>query len=574
MKLNKTKFAVVMAMTILLSACGGSHSEQNELTCFPFNTIEVREEEDGMNEYVVGKMIDVQSGKELFSIEGKIWTPLKEGYALADCGDGFMSFVDKKGEKKFGPYVSATEFSEGIAFVAEENGRIKAINTKGKELFTLEDAEDAACFIDGVAMYSDSEGKLWIVDRKGKSTMLNTVNKNINPFFINGMLLSCEPSEGGTEVTRIFDKKGGYTDLPYGIYANMTEEEDFSWTAGIINPMMSGKLIASKNDKFGVTTIKGEWLINPQFDGLWQDGDMYLFKKGGKYGWCDKKGTYVITPNYSKAQLFGNGDFAAVKDRDGWKYINKKGEMAIDGEEYRSLLPFTKSGIAFVQDSSRDYGAIDKDGRYVINPQYDNVWYLSDNRFLVKSENEYGIIDEKGKSIMNMLYGDFDKNLIGSYQIIGIYRAVAFNQFVDYEKIAEALKEASSAVVETTAGQLKESGVKESAFSKNGGYVTVKELKGKLYDIKVKTWFNAWSRQSDGWFGYNYIFNSNAKNGKYIISLELKDKAEYKSDVMFKSFSAPVTVSEDEKNISIAGKSYSIEQTDRYGNRFNFTFVN
>lgn len=282
----------------------------------------------------------------------------------------------------------------------------------------------------------------------------------------------------------------------------------------------------------------------------------------------------MITPNYSKAQLFGNGDFAAVKDRDGWKYINKKGEMAIDGEEYRSLLPFTKSGIAFVQDSSRDYGAIDKDGRYVINPQYDNVWYLSDNRFLVKSENEYGIIDEKGKSIMNMLYGDYDKNLIGSYQIIGIYRAVAFNQFVDYEKIAEALKEASSAVVETTAGQLKESGVKESAFSKNGGYVTVKELKGKLYDIKVKTWFNAWSRQSDGWFGYNYIFNSNAKNGKYIISLELKDKAEYKSDVMFKSFSAPVTVSEDEKNISIAGKSYSIEQTDRYGNRFNFTFVN
>lgn len=574
MKLNKTKFSVVMAMTILLSACGGSHSGQNELTCFPFNTIEVEEEEDGMNEYVVGKMIDVQSGKELFSIEGKIWTPLKEGYALADCGDGFMSFVDKKGEKKFGPYVSATEFSEGIAFVAEENGRIKAINTKGKELFTLENAENAMCFIDGAAIYSDGDDRLWLVNKNGKSTELNTVNNTVNPFFINNMLLSYEPSEGGTEVTRIFDKKGNYADLPYDIYANTIPEEDFSWSAGVYEPMMSGMLIASKNDKFGVITVKGEWLINPQFDGLWQDGGMYLFKKGGKYGWCDKKGTYVITPNYSKAQLFGNGDFAAVKDRDGWKYINKKGEMAIDGEEYRSLMPFTKSGIAFIQDSSRDYGAIDKDGRYVINPQYDNVLYLSDNRFLVGSENEYGIIDEKGRNIMSMQYGKIDKDLIESYKTLGIYSVYSYNQFVDYNAISVALQEAALAVAETTAGQLKESGVKESAFSKNGGYVTVKELKGKLYNIKVKTWFNAWSRQSDGWFGYNYIFNANAKNGKYIISLELKDKAEYKSEAMFKSFSAPVTVSEDGKNLSIAGKSYAIEQADSYGNRFNFTFVN
>ncbi len=581
MNLKIYKSLLCIAFAVFISACSNNSEVANkgELSYIPLCYKEVLEEEDGINEYNYTKVIDINSGKELFSINGRVETLFQEGYAIASFDDGGY-FINLKGEKKFGPYVSATGFNDGIALVVEQGGKIKAINTSGKVLFTLDESDAAAPFNEGMAL-CDYNGSLATVDKKGNITNLPISSlENFIPWFINGTFICQTQGESGKTVTRLINKKGDYTDLPYGVSikcefdSDMDLEECEEYIYGTLLPMKSGKLFAHRHGKYGVISTKGEWIINPQFDDIYKDGPIYLFEKGNRYGWCDASGKYIINPVYREAFPFGNCELALVEDDNNeLKYIDKKGEIVIDAKSYRSAKPFTSSGIAFVQDHSRDYGAIDKNGVYVINPQYMNVIYLSDNRFLTRShDGMLAIIDEKGKYIMEPGYYTFNEDLVG-YHKAGIVTPIyAVSNFIDYGQISEMLQKAAADVVPVTSGQLTKKGIKESDFPKDGGYVTVSEYDGKFCKIQVKAYFNAWTRQSDGWFSYNFVFNPDSRSGKYIINIEFTGNARSSGSSIFESLTAPITLSEDKNTLKIEDKDFTIENT-AYATKFRLSFV-
>jgi hypothetical protein len=117
-----------------------------------------------------------------------------------------------------------------------------------------------------------------------------------------------------------------------------------------------------------------------------------------RFGYVDKKGNVVINPAYILATPFSNGLAAVIDANDKWGYINHKGEMAIAAQFIKGN-EFTDGGYAVAATSKDLYGAIDRKGRFVVNPAYEDV-KIDGDRFIVKEHGKYGIIDKNEKILI------------------------------------------------------------------------------------------------------------------------------------------------------------------------------
>jgi hypothetical protein len=93
-------------------------------------------------------------------------------------------------------------------------------------------------------------------------------------------------------------------------------------------------------------------------------------KKNGKWGYIDLKGDVVIDFLFDDAWCFSEG-LAAVKLNEKYGYINNEGKVEIDCT-YVSSYDFYQ-GVAVVQDDENKFGFINRNGAWVIKPEYDAV---------------------------------------------------------------------------------------------------------------------------------------------------------------------------------------------------------
>jgi hypothetical protein len=118
----------------------------------------------------------------------------------------------------------------------------------------------------------------------------------------------------------------------------------------------------------------------------------------GKYGYIDKQGKFVISPQFDNARRFEEG-LAAVRvgggDDGKWGFIDKQGKIAINPQFYEIWLGSFKEGLAAVRIG--DYktgkrGLVDKQGKFVINPQFDEGHVFSGGLAVVRVGDEWGFI--------------------------------------------------------------------------------------------------------------------------------------------------------------------------------------
>jgi len=95
----------------------------------------------------------------------------------------------------------------------------------------------------------------------------------------------------------------------------------------------------------------------------------YPVQAGGKWGFIDKAGKYVIKPQFDDAWQFSEG-LAPVKLENRWGFIDKAGKYVIN-HQFDEAWWFSE-GLAPVKSGSK-WGFIDKAGRYVIRPQFENI---------------------------------------------------------------------------------------------------------------------------------------------------------------------------------------------------------
>ena len=408
--------------------------------------------------------------------------------------------------------------------MARKGGHLEAIDTKGKRLFELKEAEGAFAFKEGVAVFMRGEDEAFgVVNKKGEVVVKHSFTMTSSDY--DGGLLIVGEADGGFGFA---DKKGEVV-IPMEYDRVLIEESD----RFIDNPtrynfyglVETGRIPVKKNGKWGVIDRSGKWIINPQFDLIVADGDRYLFRKDWRYGWCDAKGKYVINPQFKDALPSEGYDLMAVKDEksDEYGYIDKKGKWVIE-PHYDLATPFLPSGVALVYYND-EWGAIDRKGEWVINPQYRALHVVSDNLALVMDSGEkIGLINSKGEYVVAPEYSDCSMELLTNRYGQVDYVA-AESDYVDVAGMAQTLVTAIGKLKTVTTGELKKE-IGESKFRKGGGDVKIERaVEGDMVISVTAPDVNAWSRVSDGWFGYNYVFRPEVKISSFTLTVSMIDKA-------------------------------------------------
>ena len=120
----------------------------------------------------------------------------------------------------------------------------------------------------------------------------------------------------------------------------------------------------------------------------------------GKWGYINKRGEFVIPPQFDSAASFKNG-LAPVRigDLDSGKYgyINKRGEF-VATPQFDFAIPFSE-GLARVKIGGK-YGYINTSMEYIVTPQFSEAWSFSEELAAVEIGSEWGYINRQGKVVI------------------------------------------------------------------------------------------------------------------------------------------------------------------------------
>jgi len=262
----------------------------------------------------------------------------REGLARVCLKKEKWGYIDNTGKEVIYPQFStADDFSEGLAFVYNDNTKGGFINTKGEYAFTLKgyygtESCNGGCdytlihgFRDGIAaikgLRTDYAGFVkdtyYYYDKKGERTSnyhegLTTYMEGKKYGFVN---LQKNPKNKiiRTTITKpIFDEVGDFREglAKVAIKSNwgfVDETGNVVINNDIMKPVLTQAPFESASD--------------------FSEG-LAVVKTRGKYGYIDKNGNWVIQAIFAEAEPFKNG-YARVKslDRKGWNYIDKSGKI-------------------------------------------------------------------------------------------------------------------------------------------------------------------------------------------------------------------------------------------------------
>lgn len=172
-----------------------------------------------------------------------------------------------------------------------------------------------------------------------------------------------------------------------------------------------------KNIKTGKRVMKDvNWVLG--IDNL-QDS-LLCFASHGHRGYLNRNTGEVAIPakQYIKAWLFSEG-MAAVIDKDSTvKFINPQGDIVLD-KHFKYSNPPANRGILFKNGfcpmSGRNHlwGLIDKNGKWVVNPEYDEITHTNKNFWIVTKNGKKGLLNDSLKCIINPEYRTIQLNDYG-----------------------------------------------------------------------------------------------------------------------------------------------------------------
>lgn len=215
-------------------------------------------------------------------------------------------------------------------------------------------------------------------------------------------------SDGKTEQTGFMDANGNVVVEPVWDAASPTS------ILGRFTVCNEGMCAVVKNGKWGYIDTSGKLVVSNQFDsaGPFVEG-LAAVTLGNRIGYIDKSGSYVINPQFDGARNFHSG-LAAVHLNGVWGFIDRSGTWVIPALYTRVDTDGFSEGLAGVCAASKTVfsadpnrcGYLAKDGRFAIQPQFEDVSTFSGGLAPVKLADKWGYVDKSGKLAINP---QFDK---------------------------------------------------------------------------------------------------------------------------------------------------------------------
>jgi hypothetical protein len=326
------------------------------------------------------------------------------------------------------------------------------------------------------------------------------------------------------------------------------------------------RIIVSKDDRYGVVNKKGEWLINPQFASMIYDGEYYMYKKEDKWAWCTFEGQYLMNPKYASIKGFNGNKLAPAFDEEtnDWGYVDVAGEWVIN-PQFKDANSFNNNGLAMAK-LGKEWGIIGDDGKWIVNPQYEEIYELQgyDNYIVSTGRGAYILINSKGETLSKIPFV-INTNLVTDDGQFNIYNLSDFqyieSDYIDFDLLGDELISMVNSMIKTTSGALKNK-YGSNAFS--DGEVSLNKVEGKHFDLRLKAYCNPWRKEYYDWWYYETVFNPQVSVSKYKMILELKDSALDNYDELIQFLTDKFSYNTGNEYITIAGKQFEI--STRSGN--------
>ncbi len=288
---------------------------------------------------------------------------------------------------------------------------------------------DAGDFSEGLsAVRDDRTGKWGFVDKLGRmviapkflhssyfhdgvaSVLINQEIRNAIPSIIS-------PDEANDEIMCGLHGKSAFIDRTGRTVITLQKNVYFDCAGNFSDGLAAVRMGDRQTGKWGYVDKSGKMVVTPQFDAASafnmeraavRIGDA----KTGKWGYIDRSGKIIIDRQFDRADDFSEG-LAAIKIGDGnagkWGYIDKSGKMAVDPQfAYAALFKDSIARVCVGDISTCKWAYINQEGKIVIKPQFDRADDFSDGLAAVSighyKSGKWGYIDKSGKMIISPRY--------------------------------------------------------------------------------------------------------------------------------------------------------------------------
>ena len=321
----------------------------------------------------------------------------------------------------------ARRFSEGKAYVRDENGQSMFIDVKGNKLFSIRDVSTVGEFHEGLAkVKSKHTDKYGFINTRGRFAIqpkfANVGNfheglcrfrdeKKVRGFRLYGFMdkqgrIVMEPKwhkvwhfSHGLALAQLKTKfmyidKLGKTKIALDTIGSEPFSEGLAMVYSKNKLIFNEPKIRSENGGAGFVDLRGKVVISQDWN------EAHSFSEGlaavqafppeskrhkvtserGLWGFVNEHGRVVIRPLWDRVGQFSNG-IAAVNKNEKWGFINQAGKVVVDpiwkeiktykADEARDRLAFSE-GLVWVSNGN-GWGLIDTKGNIVISPRRDWV---------------------------------------------------------------------------------------------------------------------------------------------------------------------------------------------------------
>lgn len=139
----------------------------------------------------------------------------------------------------------------------------------------------------------------------------------------------------------------------------------------------------AKEYRWGYIDKNGEMVIEPKFHDAWNFHEgLALVKIEWARGYIDREGNYVVEPKYQYGGPFIDGKAKVMLD-DVWEYIDREGNKVGDAEPEKVFDDSVAEEEPTPAAKGKKYGYADKDGKFVIKPEFIQAKPFSDGRAAV-----------------------------------------------------------------------------------------------------------------------------------------------------------------------------------------------
>ena len=190
-------------------------------------------------------------------------------------------------------------------------------------------------------------------------------------------------------------------DVPVGVVPNAAASPTAPPVAGGRGPIAARSISRARMAIVAVVVVVaavGYWWMNRPPERYKPDnGGLYPINVDGKYGFMDRSGKAVITPQFDGVIGFSEG-LASVRVGTKWGYINTKGVVAIT-PQFDFAMPF-RYRRARVQLANR-YGYIDKEGKYIGSPTF--LWaseFSGEFAAVQTADRALALVNQSGKTVL------------------------------------------------------------------------------------------------------------------------------------------------------------------------------